>query len=453
MNLGVPNPINRRALRWLEAQLPALVASGAINAENAEAIRHHYAAQSRPTNFGFVILASVGSALIGAGVILLIAHNWDELSRGVRTVIAFFPLIVAQLLAIFVLMRRNESRPWRESVAIFDVAAVATAISLVSQIYQIQGSFADFMKVWLLLSIPIVYLFRTTLGAVAYIIGAVVWLFAESSWMFTKPEELFCWLFLLLVLPYYMSILLRDRLSRQTTTLSILLTIAAAIGLGFTAEATKANLGGIAYAGLFTAAYLCGMKFFQDAQDRHLHTLSLVGGLGVGITTIVLSFESLWHMTTDSSRALTGAPMGIGIAIELFFPAAAIALLAWDYANRRRIAFSVAAGVMPLIAALAWLIANLAPATQRARDSSYSLAAALIFDAFALVLGIELLTRGVRANSVARANFGLLLVAALAVARFFDSDLGFATRGLGFIVVGAGFLTANVIWFKKRAAT
>ena len=47
----------------------------------------------------------------------------------------------------------------------------------------------------------------------------------------------------------------------------------------------------------------------------------------------------------------------------------------------------------------------------------------------------------------------LLVIAALAIARFFDSDLGFVTRGLGFIVVGAGFLVANVIFFKKRVTT
>src|SRR2546422_1644697 len=59
-------------------------------------------------------------------------------------------------------------------------------------------------------------------SAVAYIIGAVVWSVAESSWMFTKPDALFFWAFLLLIVPYYISILCRDRLSRQTTTLSIL---------------------------------------------------------------------------------------------------------------------------------------------------------------------------------------------------------------------------------------
>ncbi len=72
---------------------------------------------------------------------------------------------------------------------------------------------------------------------------------------------------------------------------------------------------------------------------------------------------------------------------------------------------------------------------------------------YALLLGIDILARGIRTNSIARANFGLLLIAALAICRFFDSDLSFVTRGVGFIVVGLGFLVANVLLFKRRTVS
>lgn len=425
-----------------------------ITSDTAAAIERYYdSAESRQSNFGFVLLAIVGSALIGAGIILLIAHNWDELSRAVRSTIAFAPLLAAQALAVFVLLRRSESQAWRESVAIFDVAAVATAISLVSQTYQIQGSFADFMCVWLLLSIPIVYLFRTTVGAIAYIIGSAVWLFAKVDWRFHNPDHLFFWLFLLAIVPFYILLLRRDRSSNEVAWLSIFLAGAAAIGLEFTSYSTGANLGGVAFAGLWTGAYLCGLVFFQPSQERSLHPLAFLGGLGVGITAIVLSFEGVWHMAVEPRWALSGPARTLGIAIELFFPVVAIGLLAWSYAKRRRSTFSVFAAVLPLVAAVAWIVANLAPAGQRTGDSPYSLAASVIFDAYALLLGIELISRGVRANSLVRANFGLLVITALAIARFFDSDLGFVTRGLGFIVIGVGFLVANVIFFKKRVVT
>ena len=78
--------------------------------------------------------------------------------------------------------------------------------------------------------------------------------------------------------------------------------------------------------------------------------------------------------------------------------------------------------------------------------------AAILFDVYALGLGVELIARGLRANSTARTNFGLLVIAALGIARFFDSDLSFVTRAIGFIVIGVGFILTNVVLFKKRSA-
>ena len=433
--------------------MPALVAGGAITSENAVAIERYYAAEeSQSRNLGFVLLAIIGSALVASGIILLIAHNWDELSRPLRTFIAFLPLVVAQALAVFVLVRRDQSQPWRESVAIFDVAAVATAISLVSQTYQIQGSFADFMFVWLLLSLPIVYLFRTTVGAIVYVIGSVVWLCAKTGWYRGQSEQLLFWLLLLAIAPYFAALFRRDRFARQTAALSVVLVAATGIGLGYAAEYTRANIGTIAFAGFVTSVYLCGIKFFTRADGR-LPALALLGGLGVGVVAIALSFEELWHFDGTYSWSLQGVSRGIAIAIQLFFPVAAIALLIWDYLRQNRVIFSVVAGALPLVAALAWTIASRAEVGEREHDSPYALAAAVVFNVYALLLGVELIARGIRANSMARANFGLLVIVALALARFFDSDLSFVSRGLGFIAVGIAFLVANVIFFKKRTRT
>jgi uncharacterized membrane protein len=430
-----------------------LVSRGVITPDSAQAIQHHYQAPETRSNLGFVLLAAVGSALVGAGVVLLVAHNWDDLSRPVRSIIAFLPLIIAQALAIFVLLRRGESQAWRESVSIFDVVAVGTAISLISQTYQIQGSFADFLFVWLLLSIPIVYVFRTTLGAAVYIVGTVVWLL--NRWDFSShklPGQMFFWVLLMLVLPYYAGIVRRDRTTHAFRVLSIMLVIAATIGLTVTVDFMKADLGSVAFAGFFTAIYLWGMSL-EDDEGRFLNVLSVLGALGLGITAVVLSFDEIWHFRANLEWATIGLEGWAGLAIQFLFPVVAILLAGWTYWKRKKFPYSIAAAAMPLAAILAWMIANLAPALDRSRSTQYSVAAAILFNVYALVLGIELLARGIRVGSITRANFGLLVIAALALARFFDSDLSFVTRGIGFIAVGAGFLIANIIFFRKRAVT
>src|SRR5262249_36177554 len=440
---------NRRAIRWLRSQLPELVAGGVISSENARAIDGYYEPDQPRANFAFVILAVLGSALVAAGIILLIAHNWDDLSRATRTGVAFLPLLIAQALVVFTLMRRNESRPWREAAAIFNVAAVATVISLISQTYQVQGTFADFMCTWLLLSIVIVYLLRTSLGAIAYIIGCALWLF--ERWSPTENPMLF-WLLLMLVIPYVAIRFRSDCDSRETTTLVITVALAMMLGVGATAEFADANVGAIAYAGLATAIYLCGIKFFPQPAGR-LHLLALLGGIAIGVVTIVLSFESNWQMMHRVASVPRTSEANLAVVVELLCPIAAVCLASFDLLCRRA-EFSLSAALFPIVTAIAWAITHLCEfPNERWRSTRCSFAAGTVMNCYALLLGIDILARGIRTNSIARANFGLLLIAALAICRFFDSDLSFVARGVGFIIVGVGFLVANLLLFKRRTAS
>ena len=70
---------DRSEIQWLRAELPGLVASGVLTSEAAEALERHYAAQlsEEPRRTGFILSAILGSLLVGAGIILLVAHNWD----------------------------------------------------------------------------------------------------------------------------------------------------------------------------------------------------------------------------------------------------------------------------------------------------------------------------------------------------------------------------------------
>jgi hypothetical protein len=64
-------------------------------------------------------------------------------------------------------------------------------------------------------------------------------------------------------------------------------------------------------------------------------------------------------------------------------------------------------------------------------------------------VGITGLAEGWRSGRLVRANAGLLALAGLAVARFFDADVSFLVRGLAFIVVGVGFLLTNLLLIRR----
>jgi hypothetical protein len=176
----------------------------------------------------------------------------------------------------------------------------------------------------------------------------------------------------------------------------------------------------------------------------------VLGGVAIGVMTIVLTFESTWRHKSVPPW-FPDFPHGMSVVIQLSFPIAAIALAVWAFV-RRRVQFSLLAAAFPVVATLGWFLADRCPRPDRWSHTGCDVSAAILLNVYALGLGVELIARGLRAHSTARTNFGLLVIAALAMARFFDGDLSFVTRAIGFIVIGLGFLLTNLVLFKKRTA-
>ncbi len=439
---------DRSGTRWLLAELPELVAGGIISADSAEALRRHYSTTlpTEPRRIGFVLSAILGSLLIGAGIILLVAHNWDFLSRPVRCAISFGPLVLSQALAIFVLLRRNESAPWRESAAILNVAAIGTAIALVSQTYQIQGDFARFILVWMLLALPIVYLFRTNVGLAIYFVGATVWVVSSKTGDFfgVRPNDLWVWALLLLGVPAFIARLRQDRFGFGMLLVMTALAVATAFSLGQTDEIGAQSFWRCSFAAFWTVVYLVGAAPFRDWRTIRPHPFVAAGWIGILSLAIFLSFQDTWR-TRQWQNAVYLVPrhypdvLAAGIQVAWILAALLFATCALWRADRTRVNFAPA-GLAP-IALVAWGIA---------KRTGNPLIPSLLLNFFTFVLGIFTLLRGIRAGRVFEANLGMLVIAILAVARFFDSDFEFVLRGIAFIAIGLGFLVTNLVVLKRR---
>src|ERR1700741_4922259 len=130
----------------LEKELEVLEKEGIITPETALNIRNYYKNKSdNPHNRLFTVFAVLGAILVGLGIILIIAHNWDELSRPVKVFFAFLPLVAGQLFCAFSLVKKPDSNGWKDGSSAFLFFGVGASISLVSQIYNIHGDLSKFL--------------------------------------------------------------------------------------------------------------------------------------------------------------------------------------------------------------------------------------------------------------------------------------------------------------------
>ena len=79
-------------------ELPELLEHNIISNDVANTITAYYQSkESEEPNRLFTIFGVLGSALVGLGIILILAHNWDNFSKSIKTFFAFLPLIIGQL--------------------------------------------------------------------------------------------------------------------------------------------------------------------------------------------------------------------------------------------------------------------------------------------------------------------------------------------------------------------
>ena len=192
--------MSQKQIRWVLGELPTLLEGGVIDGATAERLRRHYEAAAGPSrNWALTIFGLLGGTLVGLGVILLLAHNWADLSRAARTALAFAPLVAAQLLAVWILRTGKTSAAWREGVGLFWTLAVGSAIALVAQTYHIPGDAGRFALTWMLLALPIVYLLNATGPALVYLAGITFWAIDAQS---NGGQALPFWPLAALILPH-----------------------------------------------------------------------------------------------------------------------------------------------------------------------------------------------------------------------------------------------------------
>ena len=88
-----------------------MVSKGVLSTEAAEKLHHYYGdvGKRREQRTALTIFSILGSLFIGLGIMLLLAHNWYELSRSMRTILSIVSLILAQLLAGWTILNREKS--------------------------------------------------------------------------------------------------------------------------------------------------------------------------------------------------------------------------------------------------------------------------------------------------------------------------------------------------------
>ncbi len=413
----------------LEKQLVELLEAEVINSDTAQKISAYYNTkeEAKPNRL-FTIFGVLGALLIGLGIILVVAHNWDGMPRNLKTAFAFLPLVIGQIACAYGLVKKK-GNAWVESSATFLILAVGATIALVSQIYNIPGNLSDFLLVWVACTAPLLYLLRSNLALILHLV-LITWYACDLGYFFNSSIP---WWYLLLfawVVPYYVKLQKEQAKSNIAGVLNWLLPLSLVIVLG---SFTKGNsLSFIMYVALFGLLYNIGqLPIFADQKLRR-NGYTIIGSLGTIILLLMMTFEWFWTDAFEDSFD----QIELLITTVLFITG--VAVLGYLHFKKQIQGFN--------LFQYAFLVVGLLYLT---RDLGH-IHNIVLTNLLVAALGLFAVRIGINKSSYGVLNYGLLIITTLIICRFFDTNLDFIFRGILFISVGIGFFFANYLLIKKQ---
>jgi uncharacterized membrane protein len=399
----------------LRRDISELLEANIISSDVAQSIHDYYQSKSSDKEGRlFLIFGIIGAVLVSLGLILIMAHNWDRMSRWLKLVIAFTPLVIGQALCGYAYFRKSGNRGWSEACSTFLFLSIGGCISLISQIYHLPGDMRSFLFVWLLLAIPIIYLMQSSMVSFLCIAGIFNLSSHTANWEDGNATRYQYYILLVSIIPYYIYLSINNRDKYDATLHHWIIPILIFMTLMTSGLVETGFLVPVLFA-LFAIFYMIGqLDYFKENELRN-NSYLVLGSLSSVSLLFICSFDEFWKYVDEEEYLL------------LF------------YLLRKKSARAYKPLFFAFILSIFLYFIRLDSTTQ-----SY------IINALLLVIGIHTIYVGVQRDHFGILNYGLLITALWIIVRFLDFDVSFFIRGIISVLLGVGFFVANYYLLKQR---
>lgn len=405
----------KEAARW--------VREGLISEEQRARIMGLYPSPPGASRDRTVLILSVlGSVLVGAGVILLFASNWQRIGAGIK-VAAIIAAIVGTYATGYHLQFQRDFPRLGQALILLGGLLYGAGIWLIARVYHVGGNFPTWFFLWGAGLIPMAWATSSYLLLYLAIILMGGWTMAEQA-AFSTHNYLFPAVLLIGVLP------LARRLRSALAEAGILAGLSIWLAVNFIRFATDGFSGGAQLLGVSRVMLLFGAAVLALGLAR-LGDFRAYSGIGAvlvlgSVYAFTFHYAGPWvagHETVSVVPGIFSVPGFFGPAIVLFLIVTALG--AWRYwqeggAERP----FVAAGLLILV--VSPFIVGALPEVPRMIAFNIVL--------FGGTLGLVLL--GLHRRSELLVNLGLVIFLIHGLTRYADLFFRALDRSLFFILGG-----------------
>lgn len=418
-------------LKWLDSQMDVWIDNKLISENQRSEIKTFYGESGRKIEILPMIIAVIGSALVGLGIILLLAKNWSDFSRPLKLLISVLPFLAGSICG-FLIIFFEKDKVMREAVGIFIPISVIAGLGLIGQTYHSINPAETLYLASALISLPFVYLLNSSVASIVYMILCCIYIVSFPVG-FMALSFLKAMVLLSLIFPYILNLIKRGT-SFENSWVRTVLIISGFISVTAITNNSLYFMDNLLLYGLIVI-------FALDSRENRLSFPSILGVFLVFIMFFTFTFNSRWLYWRVDKFDLDSFMM-LGLLFVL------VLLIAFRNLKKEQGRFSLYSlfVLIPVISVLYNLLSqNEWPGTiiMWVYNLAFFIVAITIF-----VTGSRMFIKN--EGSIVKANLGLILILAIISKWFFDVDISFLARGILFICLGITFLLFNFLLSRKR---
>ena len=188
--------LNRTYLKRLQKDLPAWVEQGWVTAAGQPAILQHVGSGASGTRRAPLAFAMLGVLLLGTGIILFFAANWEAMSKLAKLALLFGGMWAVYLAAAYALARPDHAAGARvaarrssedgdrtepvagafaQALLLLGTILFGANINLVAQIYHVSGHYPNAIVLWAMGALAVAWLARSQPSAVFGLLVLTLW--------------------------------------------------------------------------------------------------------------------------------------------------------------------------------------------------------------------------------------------------------------------------------------
>jgi uncharacterized membrane protein len=428
---------------WLRGEVPSWERDGLISSAQTQAILARYPAPAAGgLPWGMIIFSCLGAVIVGLGLILLLAYNWDAIPKYGKLALVFGSLAAVQVAGLRLFLGRERFQPLGEGLCLLGTMLFGAGIWLVAQIYHIDEHFPNGFLIWGLGALGMALAMPSIAQAMLATVLLTIWSGTERVG-FDTPV----WITPLLLL----AVLGPLAWQRRSRLLLGALIPACLMAYGFTLPAGE-HATWMLFSALLSLSALCLAGAYLT---RHIGTFAsaapvflFYGSAVFMVLLYLLSFPDLAHEFFYWHREELTWARSSYVLLPLLG-----ALLAWGAVARLRLTSGQARQEGLSAPELALIPLTVLLAAMDLLVLSDHVDNWLIAGPFNLVfigLAASLMARGCRDGLIKPTVWGSLMLVLLIVARYFDLFESQLTRGLVFVVMGALLLAEGFLYSRAK---